>query len=471
MSEALTKSNNERPPKKQKMDRHFQTTNLSLPSENLKKLLSFEENPFFKLNIDCFNEIFDYLPTEDLFGLEQTCRLMQQLVGEYVEENYSSAAKLDKTKFLEQTFSSGIPEHATTGVYRFIKHISLNGLNRQTLTSQSLRCIESCASAFTSLNHLCLEAVDLTAHWLIGIQSILQTLEIVELKQCSLNCNFYESFLKHCINLKRLYISSSTEDIIQASENEWLLKTYPKLEHLGLVPRKQLRFNMNELDRFFELNPKVKSFSTNYRFLWENQVEFAESSIQLHELGVIVHQKGMTLRMESVFGLLNELHDRCFYKKLALRMPEINEDYTEGMTKLQGLEKLSVNFLDQNCGLQNVSNLKQLTVVHATPRVDMSILAEKLVNLERYLGNLTYIKPFCRHGTKLSRIVLMCQNESLNESVNANESLFDVTTLNNERKKLKNARKVTIFAPDHCFVTFKWMNGDLDKEFVRIKRC
>lgn len=45
----------------------------------------------FRLNIDCFDEIFDYLSMEDLYSLGETCTRMQQIAGQYFKSHYSNA--------------------------------------------------------------------------------------------------------------------------------------------------------------------------------------------------------------------------------------------------------------------------------------------------------------------------------------------------------------------------------------------
>lgn len=253
MIENGTNGDNETPFKKQKTD-----TNTPYQSK-------VDYPKIFILNIDCFDEIFDYLPAEALLSLGQTCRIMNQVIGGYVKESYSSAVKLETSDIVHRLSSINRTESAESSCFnQFIRYISLKGV-------LTFRYIESNATTFTSVSHLYLEDIDLTPRRLNCIHNILNTLEVVEIKNCPLNCNFYETFLRNCVNLKRLYISSVNEDIIQASQNDWLLKKYPKFEHLGLIPQKQLRFNMNDLHRFFELNPQVKSLSTNYRFLWERK--------------------------------------------------------------------------------------------------------------------------------------------------------------------------------------------------------
>lgn len=105
----------------------------------------------------------------------------------------------------------------------------------------------------------------------------------------------------------------------------------------------------------------------------------------------------------------------------------------------------------------------------------MELLAQKLINLEGiYLGTkYNDIVSFIRYAAKLKRIVLKCRNKLMNQTTNFSETMtFDVSILNKEREHLKNARKITIYAPDEIFVDFKLSttNGNIDQRFVQIKR-
>lgn len=42
----------------------------------------------FKLDVDCFDEIFEYFSLEDLDSFGQTCKAMHKLTGEYFKRNY-----------------------------------------------------------------------------------------------------------------------------------------------------------------------------------------------------------------------------------------------------------------------------------------------------------------------------------------------------------------------------------------------
>lgn len=50
----------------------------------------------FKLDIDCFNEIFEYLSMEDVHSVGKTCKTMQQVAGEYFRQNCSAAKNICK---------------------------------------------------------------------------------------------------------------------------------------------------------------------------------------------------------------------------------------------------------------------------------------------------------------------------------------------------------------------------------------
>lgn len=82
-----------------------------------------ERPRIFKLNIDCFDEIFDYLSTEDLLGIGQTCKTMQQVVGEYFKKNYTAASMFGGNDGIYRVFSINGTERAeTAGFNKFIRN-------------------------------------------------------------------------------------------------------------------------------------------------------------------------------------------------------------------------------------------------------------------------------------------------------------------------------------------------------------
>lgn len=406
----------------------------------------------FKLNLDCFEEMLEYLSATDLRALSQTCKLLQQLVGAYVKMNYSAATKIDENVFIKDADE----RIEKSGFNHFIRHVTF--------------CDQPRDHNFTSLDHLNLIRIELNPSIINRIQNLLPNLKILHIKYCPLHCDFYDTFLRFCSKLKRLHITSNDEDIIKSSDNKWLHRTYPSLQHMELYPKQRLRFDVNELIQFFELNRNVRNFSTSYRFLWEHQFEFVESRIQLDFLEVKIFREfgNEPFIMESMFGILNQLYDRGFYKHLHLRLPNITEECTEQMISLQGLEKLSIGAFNQWFSLHRLVHLKEFAITNTPPRVSMVTLAQELVNLEVLFichGNYGDILPFIQFCPKLRRIIIK-------EERHSNGRLLKVSVLNEERRKLKNACRLTIFVSDDLFAATKWATGDgrIYFDLVRIQR-
>lgn len=52
----------------------------------------------FKLNVDCFEEIFNYLAIHDIFAMGETCTRMQNVAGYYFQQNFPDAVGRPVTK-------------------------------------------------------------------------------------------------------------------------------------------------------------------------------------------------------------------------------------------------------------------------------------------------------------------------------------------------------------------------------------
>ncbi|XP_055307938.1 uncharacterized protein LOC129572056 isoform X2 [Sitodiplosis mosellana] len=295
-----------------------------------------EESPrLFKLNIDCFNELLDYLSTKDLLVLSQTCKTMQQVVGVYAKENHSQAAKMDQNIAHKQFSNNGIECAETLGFNQFIRYIDHYSDN-----TEPLHYIGSHNLELISVDHLYVDTIDLNSN-VDRLQNMLHRLKVFQIRRCIWEGDFYERILRYCVNLKRLNISDS-EGLIKRSGNDWLLKSYPSLEHLGLL-KWPIAFDVNELIGFFELNPNVRSFMTSYELLSKNRIEFIESGIHLDVLEVKLMEKSrlrMNARVNEFFGLLSELYDRVFFNRLHLYVQYITKNSIAQIASLQGLEKL-----------------------------------------------------------------------------------------------------------------------------------
>lgn len=463
-----------------------------MSSAKQQKLSKMERTPgnagcsaeIFKLDIECFDEICDYLTTENLLSLGQTCKMMQRVVGKYFKANYTAASKFGGSDGIYRVFSSNRTEPAQiSGFNEFVRYIShtTNGLG-------PLRYIESHSEQFESIIHINFESFDLTRAGVNCLQQILSKLEIVQFKQCTLQCHFYEAFLKHCTNLQRLYIQNDPGTFIECEGNEWLLQRYPMLEHLELFPKKSTKINISELNTFFELNPNCRSFSTSSLLLLRNQDDFMSSTIKLDVLEIKENGHGFFndfghlnirdfrnvrdfgdkgRRLSTLFKLLNQLYERGFYKQLHLRMSGIDQKSTDKLINLHALEKLSIRSFVRSYSLNFLADLKELAIFDTTMVEEMERIARGMTKLERiYLskGTEADILPFVQHSIHLNRIVL---KDELNLC-----GILQMKLMNDERQKLDGAQKIAIYVPDKVFVETKQATkgGGIDLQFVHVIR-
>lgn len=416
----------------------------------------------FILNVDCFDEIFEYLSLKDLYAFGCTCKTLQQIAGEYFRRNYKSAEKFSGKNGIYTVYvysdSEGVKSERTqtAGFNRFVNYISCYYENHE-----PLRYIDLHADEFTSINHIYLVCLELNAAKIRYLRKILSKVEIVQLRQCTMYGDFYEMFLKFCGNLKQIYIQDDLGDILDENGNPWLHRHYPTLEYLQLTPR--YSFKINELSAFFQRNESIRCFSTSLRCLWENRDELLKCEATLDSLEILILDKyhRHMIKMHSAYSLLNQLFDRGFYKRLHLHVKRIDETCSEQLVSLNGLERLSIV---QFSGFNGLRSLKELNVDGSVKSKDIEILATNLVNLECLsIGNINCndLLPFMRDTAKLKKV-----------RANNIEGVLDLVAFDKERNKLCGARKVTIYVPDNSFLATKWStpNGNTNLGFIELKR-
>lgn len=424
-----------------------------------------ESSPnIFKLNTDCFDLIFDYLSMKDLHSFGLTCKALQQLAGEYFQRNYKSSEKFSSGDGIYTVYSdnNGVLNQRTqtSGFNRFINYISYYYENLE-----PLRYIQMHSDEFSSINHIYFVCLNINPTKIEHLRGILSKLEVVQIRQCTIDGDFYDIFLKFCGNLKRIYIQDDLGYILDESGSSWLLQEYPSIEHLQLTPR--YSFKINELNAFFERNQSLKSFSTSSRCLWENRHELIESNVQLDklEIQILDNFHRHLINMQSICSLLNQFYERGLYKRLHLYVKRIDQKASDYLTTLCALEMLSVRQFSESYSLSNLINLKELEIGSGISLKDIEILAVKLVNLERLsIGNVVAndILPFIRHSTKLYRIQAHFKDGDL-----------DLMSLNEERNKLKGARKIIVYVPNNIFLATKWttFNGIIDYSLIEMRRA
>lgn len=242
------------------------------PSNQNQHLLS---SPIFKLDVHCFDEIFEYLSLRDLHSLGQTCKSIQEMTGEFFTRNYS-AVKFNCLSDGVYMFDSDkhtidIDECvAIPGFIRLITWIAIeNNVKKAEVINyrkSTLKTIHHCdvgkqgkfkyiklyADELKSVKKLTLTNVRLNKQTVGCILKILPNIEVLELKASTITQDLYDILLKYCKHIRRIQLTRVT---FKNNNYKWLLRQYEKLEHLGLGVDTSNR--IDKLCTFFECNPNI----------------------------------------------------------------------------------------------------------------------------------------------------------------------------------------------------------------------
>ncbi|XP_055306450.1 uncharacterized protein LOC129570761 [Sitodiplosis mosellana] len=371
-----------------------------------------ESSPkIFKLTIDCFDEIFEYLSLKDLHSFGQTCKTMQKVAGEYFKQNYSAAEKFCAKDGIYTIYSdseSVIDERIWISYF----NQSMPCISHHFERLDPLRYLRSHIDEFKSIKHICFVSLNLNREKVQFIQKILPKIEVVQIKNGHATGNLHELMLKYCDNLKKIYVQNSDSSF--NGKFEWLLADYPHLSHLELIPN-HLHV-IEELSEFFTRNPKVQRFSTSGVFLWANRNELVKTKAKLNILEIKSnHFLGYG---DSIWDLLKQLHSQGFYKRLFLYTDGVNQDLSIKLASLPNLETLCVRWFSGNYNLTCLTNLKELILLDGLNVADAEILANGLVKLERlYVDKATVedILPFIRQSAKLNKLKMLPKDEKDSE--------------------------------------------------------
>lgn len=423
----------------------------------------------FKLDIDCFDEIFEYLSLKDLHSISQTCKTMQKVAGEYFKRNYSSAEVFVKNDGIYTLYSdnNGIIKQPTpiSNFNKFVTCITHSSAH----SLKPLRYLRSHFREFESLKQICFLKVALDEEKGECLKNIWPQIEKVLIKNCHNEGDFYENVLIHCNRMKRLHIQQTTSRYWFRLEpnvrNPWFHRTYPNLEHLELIPTPTAK----DLDLLFANNLNLQSLSMNTPSIWYTRDGLVRSNIHL-ELLEIKDAFDFKPISKQFSDLINQLYKLGFFRRLTYYTYDIEESSSIHIASLPALEKLCTRKWTGCFSLTQLTNLKELAILNDANSNDMKIMASNLVNLQRvYIGNATIddVMPFIRLAPKVTKIKVIPKDEA-----SFNGGTLKLLTLNRQREKLFGAQKITIFVPDNIFLKTKWNteHGDTNLGLIEIRR-
>lgn len=412
---------------------------------NAVAIATVDEPPpkLFRLNVDCFEHVFEWLSLKELLVFRSTCKPMKLVVGDYIQLKYK---KLQQQK-IGNLVNERLPREQRSKYLEWCKDLRLFNIFWNNADSE-------------------------------GIKNVLNQIEALKLDTVRIDGDLHDVILKYCPQLKRLGIRIYA-DLNFDPKLEWLGRTYPKLKHIEIYDDTSLHWA--KLLTFFEQNPNIRVFSVNSKFLLALGQLFLESNIKFDRLNIELDHK-----LNVIHDLVNELYKRGFYKQLHLyciyAAPLYVYNHAHHLSTFYNLEKLDVSGLFCDFPLTKMNDIIELEIIRF-----YFVPAEKIPDLIN-------LKCICVHSATLKEIsILVCHVPKLREikisrEINEGETYppkkssdlkfndlqtSDLVALNEEREKLSGARKVTIFIPENNFLKIKWTaktNFSLI-EFKRIESC
>lgn len=381
----------------------------------------------FKLDADCWDEVFDLLPVVDVLGFGRTCKAFHWVAGEYFRSNLPAINIWADGAAIHMRRSSLLRGWvAITDYIQYVQRIRFFGEFNNDLMSK-----------FKELKHLHLERVNLNGPTVMAIRNVLNKIETISLIHCpcEINGGVYENLLQHCTNLEHLKINDTVIDCLPRKFPE----TLQRLEILG-----DERFYNNELNQFFELNPNVRNLGIDGECILANRRSLMESNIKLDNLTV-----KWILNKEEVFNVLKELHGRGFYQRLHFKFDRITPN--DQLTTLRGLTTLHVSF---DATLPSIPDLKELGFNQylsflKTQGLNVAALPQRFIGIERLIilrASVDDIMHFIRHSRNLKEIEV----KELED-----DTTLDISALNKEREQLNGAQKMVIYVEEHIYLVAK----------------
>lgn len=423
---------------------------------NVKVEKSQSTPALFKLNIDCFAKIFDFLSLVELMNVAQTCKLMHRVAGFIFQLHYPFANVIvnENGMHLENHetllhFTAIFGEYIQCIVFSDVMNDD-DTVHIQWDQFKSIRRVNFYYTVFNT------ERVDVA-------KNILQNVDTLELSDCYFGCELFEYFLDLCKNIKHLIITINYD----YNYANWLHKHYPHLETLTIVPIVYIRRQISELMMFFKKNPRVRKFFTSSKFLSDNkafilQAKFDDLKVQIEDY-----------EFGAVCILLNELYAKGVYKRFFISFFEcfkIQQPLIDQLKSINALVGLSVpyNVIDLNLSL--LVNLEVLRFeCNINQIIDVAQLAHSLTNLKEISfsrASTDDILPFIYQSPKLRKVAI--------EKLDIFHGSINLLVMNEMRRQLfgttVHVSKVLIYIPENAYLRIRRKSITMNLDLVEILR-
>lgn len=446
----------------------------------------------FSLNLDCFEKVFDYLTLKDLVAVFNSCKRMQPIAGHCFKLNYASVV-------VDCRFGAIFYQHKLNSFSPYVRKLMVNSkvyfqwhhrdpfynsddyhrwnalyLARKNefrfpgpVDANSVALIQS--HRFDSIEEIELKRLELT-NSMKCIKEILERVEVVKLTRCTLDGEFHDDFLVFCKQMKRLCFEWLQSDVsIIGVNNNWLQRSYPKLEQLEIVAGSSDSVVPN-LAKFLQQNPNIKTFAADDGLIRSNAESMLNGEVKLNVLAVHLKESP-----KNLYDLLDKLYERGFYERLHLYCIRVNQEFINGIASAKGLVKLYVSSVQEAIDFSSFTGLNELCVPNGRDILNLKQTATSLVNLRQlhftHRAKYSQISTFIEHSAKLTKIKV---NQLIRERrlppTCFNGNVINLGEWNDKRKQLNDPRKVSIFVAETVYLATKCKLNENNFDLVELKR-
>lgn len=398
------------------------------------------------------------MPLEALLSAGETCNRLHQLAGYIYQHTYSGLVayyyygRLRTGWYLE-----------TENYAEYIHKFSINSHEISNFTREQTK--------FRNIKQLSVRNVNVTSFEIESIKNVLKNVERFSISWWEVNGSFYDTVLAHCPKLTHLYLQSSPNgSTIIGSDNDWLLRKYPALEHFSLTMFWEPK--IDELKTFLEINPNIKTFSAVDKWFWANREVVLSANVQLNELSIFITSEDWE-NFGSLWNLLNQLFERGFYKRLNLyyNVYACNQTLFDQMAKLNGIRKLE-NKCSDKISLSAFSDVENILFKDSDKLNDLDAIATNLTKLQKInflFARMDHIKRLVSQAANLSKIIIGSLIDEENGRTTKWEP-FLLREMNWYREKLAGAKKLTIYVEENVYLATKWKLKNTNLSLVQLLR-
>lgn len=430
-----------------------------------------QSSDIFKLTVDCFEEVFDYLSLNDLAAVGQTCKRMQKIASYFFKQNYGAV----KGSF-EMNDSIFVNTVEVNCFVDYIQKVSIDDdymsdeedavdIDMNRIQHNRPQNFVNLLKHSKSLKEIEFGYLNLTETRINEMKEILNKMESVMVDDCEYDGHLLDTILASCPKLVHLCLDGSA--LIGSDRLQWLHRHYPQLKCIELLPA--TREEVPALKTFFELNTGIQKLAISDATFWFNRKLITPIDLKLNVLAI---EHNRSCNLDSFCRLLKELYERGFYKNLHFYCSvSFQQEIINQLVSMSKLVKLRAKSESGHFHLSALVNLDELCINKSCLISDLKLLPITLVNLKMIHfceASSDDILPFILSAAKVNKIkvLFLLSGQYFCELT----KILNLSALNKEREKLTDARKITIYVMDQVYLATKWAMRQTDYSLIEMKR-